>query len=188
MGQQSEAPRFLAPIMASANTVWRPLPGPAQTPQQDKKYSSCSITVTWLQPLGKPASLLMTAAPNPNQQAPHRAATKWSTAMTILSSCMCMPCKRAAKSIRTARSPALSASPRSSDSVLLAHAHHSIDAEYSPQLVLVIVRRCCFRSSSANDSATHASQQAPPWSCHTSWPEHEAAMASPMSMPCQENR
>jgi hypothetical protein len=29
-----------------------------------------SITVTWLQLLGKPASQLMTAAVNPNQQAP----------------------------------------------------------------------------------------------------------------------
>jgi hypothetical protein len=36
---------------------------------------------------------------------------------------MSMTCKRTAKSIRAARSPALSASPRSSDSVLLAHAH-----------------------------------------------------------------
>ena len=63
-GSALKAPRFLAPIMVP---TWcaDATPGCAQTPQHPSLDLLESITVTWLQLLGKPASQLMTAASEP---------------------------------------------------------------------------------------------------------------------------
>ena len=70
MGQHSKLPAFL-PHLGAKHVCAAATLGCAQNPHHPSLNLFESITVTWLQLLGKPASQLKTAAVNPNQQAPH---------------------------------------------------------------------------------------------------------------------
>jgi hypothetical protein len=74
MGQHSKAPRFSCPIMDKQQMWWPSLGGQTKMHPSHSTQTRLdlleSITVTWLQLLGKPAPQLMPAAVNPTSQLP----------------------------------------------------------------------------------------------------------------------